>query len=614
MTVPCRFTHSSLVGVALLAVVCVVSLQVLRVFFPILFDGFEDAGYPVAAAVAVGIPALGSVLGSAFRDVIGDRRSVLLGVGLLAAGRIALQVAGTIPFWLAAITTAAALWALMSIVATGFAGRARGPVQGLLLGFAVDVAIRSPFRGWDPVWQEGVLPWVVAVSLSVGAMVLAIVTSRTVRSDSSGVSWVALVAIGPFLFLHALFLQSAPFVGSRSGVTSLRAVAIILALDAAAILVVGAWPRWRIWLAVMALVGVFGLRLGPGVAVLIFVALACAGTAAMLVLAFRSPAGRGRVFPLLAHAGGPAVLGMLVLAYQKPRPLPLPGGSLLEVATIVLLLLALVGSTSRAGRLVPLGRGAALGATLLLGVPLGLWLSTSAPPTHASSAPREIRLLDYNVHSAVNDGQVELEALASTIEARRPSIVVLQEASRGWPVTGMTDVVEWLSWRLRMPYVFGPAGDGPYGNTILFRPTLRVLTTEQGSLPQGRGLYPRSYLSVTFAQDPLRVVATHLDGEEDARTRLLQIDGLLRAIEDADGTVVAGDLNAEIGSPELAKFQEFGFVTVQDLTGEWAATFPEEGEIFDHILIGRHLTATDVAVVRADVSDHFPVVATIRRL
>ena len=210
-------------------------------------------------------------------------------------------------------------------------------------------------------------------------------------------------------------------------------------------------------------------------------------------------------------------------------------------------------------------------------MPLGLWLSTPALATHTSSAPREIRLLDYNVHSAVNDGQVDLEGIAWTIEARRPSIVVLQEASRGWPVTGMTDVVEWLSWRLRMPYLFGPAGDGPYGNTIMYRPTLRVITTEQGPLPQGRGLYPRSYLSVSFAEDPLRVVATHLDGELDARTRLLQIDGLLRAIDDADGTIVAGDLNAEIGSPELAKFQDLGFVTVQDLTGEWAAHLPRGG-------------------------------------
>jgi endonuclease/exonuclease/phosphatase family metal-dependent hydrolase len=334
----------------------------------------------------------------------------------------------------------------------------------------------------------------------------------------------------------------------------------------------------------------------------------------MLVLALRSSGGRGHVFQVLAHAGGPAVLAMLVVAYQKPRPLPLPGGSLLDAATITLLLLAWVGTTSRAGRLVPLGRGAAVGATLLLGVPLGLWLSSPTPTTHISSAPREFRLLDYNVHSAVNDGQVDLETLASTIEAREPSIVVLQEASRGWPVTGMTDVVEWLSWRLRMPYLYGPAGDGPYGNTILYQPRLRVLTTEQGPLPQGPGLHPRSYLSVTFAEDRLRVVATHLDGEDDPRTRLLQIDALLRSIDDADGTIVAGDLNAEIGSPELAKFENFGFVTVQVLTGEWDATFPEEGEIFDHVLIGSRLTAIDVSVGRTDVSDHFPVVATIRRL
>jgi endonuclease/exonuclease/phosphatase family metal-dependent hydrolase len=601
-------------GVALLAVVCAVSLQVLRVYYPIVFDGFEDVGYAVGAAVVVGIPALGSILGWAFREAIGDRRSVLLGVGLLATGRIALQVAGTIPFWLAAITTAVAMWALVSIVATGFAGRSPRPVQGLLLGFAVDVAIRSAFRGWDPVWQDGVLPWAVAVSLSLGAMALVVAASRTSRIDGASVSWVATVAIGPFLFLHALFLQNVPFVASRSGVTSLQAVAIILALDAATILVVGVWPRWQIVLAAMALVGVIGLRLEPGAEVLILVALASAGTAAMLALALRSSARRGRIVEMLAHAGGPALLALLVVAYQKPRPLPLPGGSLLDAATITLLLLAWAGSRSPSRRDAPLGRGASLGAAALLGVPLVLWLSTPAPATNASGAPQEIRLLDYNVHSAVNDGQVDLEALASTIEARRPSIVVLQEASRGWPVTGMTDVVEWLSWRLRMPYLFAPAGDGPYGNTILYRPTLPVLTTEQGSLPQGQGLHARSYLSVTFAEDPLRVVATHLDGEQDGRTRLLQIGVLLRAIDDAEGTVVAGDLNAEIGSPELAMFQEFGFVTVQDLTGEWAATFPEEGEIFDHILIGRHLTATDVAVGRTDVSDHFPVVATIRRL
>ena len=592
--------------------VCAVSLQVLRVFFPLVFDGFEDAGYVSAAAVAVGIPALGSILGSAFREAIGDGRSVLLGVALLATGRIALQVAGTIPFWLVAITTAAAFWALMSIVASGIAGRSPRPVQGLLLGLAVDLAIRSAFHGWDPVWQEGLLPWAVAVSLALGAMILAIATSRsTMRSDGSSVSWTALIAIGPFLFLHALFLQNASFVASRSGLTSLQAVAIILAFDAATILEVGAWPRRQIWLAPFGVVGVVGLGLG-GAGTPILVALASAGIGGMLVLAFRSPAPRGRLFRLLAPAGGPAVLGALVVVYQKPRPLPLPGGSLLGVATITLLLLAWAGWRSAPGRFAPFGRGIAFGAILLLGVPLGLWMSTPEPAGHISSAPREFRLLDYNVHSAVNDGQVDLEALATTIEARDPSIVVLQEASRGWPVTGMTDVVEWLSWRLRMPYLYGPAGDGPYGNTILYQPTLRVLRTEQGPLPQGRGLHPRSYLSVTFGEDPFRVVATHLDGE-DARTRLLQIDALLRSIDDADDTIVAGDLNAEIGSPELAKFQALGFVTVQDLTGEWTATFPEEGEIFDHILIGSHLTATDVAVARADVSDHFPVVATIRR-
>ena len=235
-------------GVALLAVVCAVSLQILRVYLPIVFDGFEDAGYVPGAIVVAGIPALGAILGSALRDMIGDRRSVLLGVGLLGVGRIALQGAGAIPFWLAAVTAAVAMWSLTSVVATGLAGRAPRPTQGFLLGFAADVAIRSVFRGWDPVWQEGMLPWVVALSLPLAMVASAIVASRSPQPGRSGVPWVFMAAIGPFVFLHSLFLQNTSFVATLSGITGMQAVAVILAIDAAAIVVVGAWPRWAWWL------------------------------------------------------------------------------------------------------------------------------------------------------------------------------------------------------------------------------------------------------------------------------------------------------------------------------------------------------------------------------
>jgi endonuclease/exonuclease/phosphatase family metal-dependent hydrolase len=122
---------------------------------------------------------------------------------------------------------------------------------------------------------------------------------------------------------------------------------------------------------------------------------------------------------------------------------------------------------------------------------------------------------------------------------------------------------------------------------------------------------------VTFADvagDPLRVVATHLDGEKDARSRVAQIEVLLHAIEDSADTVIAGDLNAQLGSPALAMFQGFGFASVEDLTGDRDPTFPAEGQTVDHILLEQGLTATAVAVVQSHVSDHFPVVATVGRL
>ena len=598
--------------------VLALGLQSLRVLFPVVFELFDDEGYASIGIVTVAIVGLGPLLAPILRRALGDRGALLVAVAFLAIGRIALQLVGSIPLWLAALTTALALTALFLIVLGGVAGPPRLAVQGLLLGFSLDVALRGAFRTWDPVWQEGALPLVVALAFGLAALILA---WRSVATDVLSVSPLDLIALGPFLFVHALFLQDPALVASRSGIGLPAAVVAIVVVDAVTIVALDAFGRRRsILLIGVGLIGVIGVRFTAGTPILIPIALAVCGSAAMLVLALRPERRSSVLLEMLGGAGGAAVFAVLVITYQKDRSLPFSGEYLLDASALVLVLMAWMGWRRESRDPVPPGRTFALGAIGLLAVPLGAWLlvvpaKASQPPPPADA----VRFVDYNVHSAVNDdGQVVLETIARTIERQRPSIVVLQEASPGWPAGGMTDVVGWLSWRLGMRSVFVPSSDDRFGNAILYRPSLEVETSDQGLLPRGSNPHERSYLSVTFADvagEPLRVITTHLDADTDPRFRVAEIEVLLHSIDDPADTILAGDLNAPLRSPELDLFQEFGLASVQDLTGERAPpTFPEEGRTVDHILLGPGLTATDVEVDPSRVSDHLAVAATIRRL
>lgn len=589
-------------------------LQVLRVLLPIAFERFEGDGYALTGLATVAVIGIGPLLAPVLRRGLGDRRAVLVAVGMLALGRIALQVVGTIPLWLAAATTVFALLALLLIVLGGWAGPSPLPVQGLLLGFALDVAVQGAFRTWDPMWQEGAVPMLVAVGFGAAALILA---SRSTPSAETQVSPLGLIALGPFLFLHATFLQDPGVVVSRSGISLVVVVVVILVVDAVSIVVLDVVGRSPSVLVLGAgALGVIGLLLAPGPAILIPVALAACSSAAMLAMAFRPEKDPSLILAMTGGAGGTALFAVLLIAYQKDRPLPFSADLLFPAAAALLLVLAWEGRRGRSRDPVPRGGAFALAAIGLLAVPIGSWLAVPAmatPPRPAGA----VRLVDYNVHSAVNDqGQVVLETIARTIEGYRPSIVVLQEVNWGSPAGGMTDVVGWLSWRLGMRPLFVPSLDDRFGVAILYGPTMEVESLAHGLLPPGPTPHQRSYLLASFvdgARGSFRVVATHLDADTDPRYRLAEIEFLLRAIGDPADTVVAGDLNAPLGSSELRMLQESGFVSVQEMTGERDPTFPETGEAVDHVLLGPGLIAADVAVDPSHASDHRAVVATIVR-
>lgn len=599
--------------IALVALVSVLLLQAIRLISPLLFARFEDLGYGPAAIVAGLVIAVGPLLAPVLSRALGRRRAIVVAVSLVAAARMAVQVVDDIAPWLAAVLAVFAFQAFMVVAREGSTRDPRPFVQGVLLGAAFDVALGTAFRTWDPVWQTGT--WGVLVAASIAAAAVATSLAFPVAGERQ-VSPVGLLALGPFLFLQAVFLQNPAFVASRSGIGLPGSAAAIILIDAAVIVVLAsASDTSRAAIQASVLLGGIGLAVGSGPIVFAAIAPATLGSAGSLALAFRSRWPPTAARTAVAGALGALLFAGLLVAYQKDRPLPIPATALPAIAATVLAILPTVRPADPFSRR-RIEWGAALAASTLLTVPAAVWLSGSVGARPVQGVER-LRLMSYNVHFAVtDDGQVDPESIAQDIESHQPSIVVLQEAGRGWPIDGMTDVVEWLAWRLDMRYLSAAQLDDRFRATILYRPELHVASTIHGSLPVDHGP-PRSYVRATFgdvAGGPVQVLATHLSGSEElTSTRFQQVRELVRAAGDPRNTVIVGDLNAALSSPEVTVLEGAGYTSVQFLTGEREATFPEEGVIVDHVLVGKGLTATDIDVPEEAASDHLPVIVTIRR-
>jgi endonuclease/exonuclease/phosphatase family metal-dependent hydrolase len=223
-------------------------------------------------------------------------------------------------------------------------------------------------------------------------------------------------------------------------------------------------------------------------------------------------------------------------------------------------------------------------------------------------------VVDYNVHNGVDPaGQVDPEAMARVIEAQDPDVVVLQEVARGWVTNGMMDLGEWMSARLGMPYVFGPAADRQFGNAVLSR--LPIVEGRAGLLGRFGGTMERGYVwaVVDVAGTRVHVIGTHLAHRpRDRGARLRQIAALLEAWGGRAPAVIAGDLNAEPGSPELERFIREGLRSAQEVAGEGdLPTFPSTGELIDHILATPDLSLSGFARPFSRASDHLPLAVTV---
>jgi endonuclease/exonuclease/phosphatase family metal-dependent hydrolase len=251
---------------------------------------------------------------------------------------------------------------------------------------------------------------------------------------------------------------------------------------------------------------------------------------------------------------------------------------------------------------------------VLLVVPLGLWITQPKPATGGTTALR-LRLVTYNIHQGANAaGWIDLEGLAAAIEAQKPDVVILQEVVRGQIVTGMADSLEWLSWRLRMPYRFAPATDSTYGEAILSR--LPILAWQSGILPQGNAAQKRSYVRVIVdagAVTPVTVIGTHLD-HVSQQVRIPQVERLIEVWGKVPRTIIAGDMNALPGTTEISTFEAAGLISAQDITGHsdlFTFDSVNPSRRIDWIFGTPDLSFSDFVISQTTASDHLPLAVTV---
>ncbi|MFI2753505.1 endonuclease/exonuclease/phosphatase family protein [Cellulomonas sp. P22] len=633
--------------VVLVALLSVLTLEAVRASGPLL-----DRAYAISV-VMVGVTALGvyaaaglvvaAVLFATRRWAPGtpSGRTLLVGTVALGVARLAVQALDGGARFGVGMATAALAVGVLTLAVAFVAGRANGGREaavGLVLGTGFSAGLQLVLGTWDAYWRHGPLGWVLTVALVAGTVAVA----RVVRHEAVEVRPRRLWSLGPYLALVVMVLANPAFVAAQSGTR----------LDVAGLVVVGAstvtvWmlldPRrltreTRVLAAVtvpVALVAVF-FASSEGVLVAVTALEVAAPVVLATALSSRRAAARGGLRTSLVGAavGLGLIVPLALYLVDYDVPLGIDNAFVLVAAGLALAAAGLRRRTPPLPGTDPVPDAPAptparanplrANALRLLVIPavilavVGWWPSSPAGATPERARADQLVLVDWNLHYGVEPATaVDLETVARTIEAHDPDVVTLQEVSRGWVLGGGVDMATWLAHRLGMDLAYAPAADPQMGNAILSRSALtdEVVT----ALPYGAGPQHRSAVTatVTLADGtPVRVTSVHLQHrDENTPTRLEQLGVLLDAAPAGGAAaVIAGDLNAEPGWPELELMTDDGWTSAVDTAGDVEAlTFPsDDPQVRIDWVLGAGVDFTQAEVVTGvGSSDHLPVVVTL---
>jgi endonuclease/exonuclease/phosphatase family metal-dependent hydrolase len=342
----------------------------------------------------------------------------------------------------------------------------------------------------------------------------------------------------------------------------------------------------------------------------------------LLTTALLGTAAVGRSRLVYGPSAGMLLLVVLVFLYYSAYALPLPvSNAVLAPLAALFVGVAAANAARNRSKHNPL-TSATVGSCVLVFCVLPLLvlpMLKAAGRTRAAvrSETLPLRMMTFNLHCGFDpQGHLGLEAIARVIEAEDPDIVGLQEVSRGWVICGSVDMLVWLSRRLGMSYRFAPAADPLWGNAVFSR--LPIVGQELRELPPRDLLMRRGFTSVdlqTASDEPLEVIVTHYHHlRNDSDVRVTHSRALLDFWRGRPRTVLMGDFNAVPGDPEIELLRQAGLTDVIEaagLTPGYTAPAGNPWKRIDYIFLPPDLTADDVVISPALVSDHFGVAATV---
>jgi endonuclease/exonuclease/phosphatase family metal-dependent hydrolase len=170
-----------------------------------------------------------------------------------------------------------------------------------------------------------------------------------------------------------------------------------------------------------------------------------------------------------------------------------------------------------------------------------------------------LRVMTYNIHHALGkDGNLNLSRIASVISAANPDVVSLQEVDNNVPRSNNVLQMQQLGQLTGMQHYFGKARNldgGGYGNGVLVRNGIGVVSTTNHQLPNPDGVEPRAVVEMNLSVDDnantteFKFFATHLmhDSPSGRIDSMHFINGLVSG--STTPAILAGDMNYNPGSP-----------------------------------------------------------------
>lgn len=237
------------------------------------------------------------------------------------------------------------------------------------------------------------------------------------------------------------------------------------------------------------------------------------------------------------------------------------------------------------------------------------------------NVPIQLRVLTYNIHHAnppKRPGEIDVEAIARTIVAQKPDVVMLQELDVRTRRSGVTlDQAAELGRRTGMGSYFVRAIDydgGEYGVAILSRYPMtnrrRVpLPTEEGTKGEPRVLG----LATLNLPDGREIVAacTHLDAQKAPTNRHLQARAIVRQLaQETLPVILGGDFNDVPGSETLRLLSE----AAEGFAGEPTIPAERPRSAIDFVASapkGAFRLVSREVIDEREASDHRPVLTVL---